>query len=207
MKMMRRVGLAVLIAGGVLVEASAAATIFVDCSDYQTHAGNHQTSPVDRYWNVSNFNTDLTDMVDETNGATSVDFKVTDGFASELNAGKTGSALVDWGDPVTSDSWFLTPPNTNAQIRIEGLEAGRDYELTFYGARGADYTPDRILSVTIAAVTKTLNSDEEGMTTFDGVSADGNGHITVDFTAINDNAHLNGMSILHRPRGTLVILR
>ncbi len=206
MKKLARMMLAV----AALAIGAQAETIYVDFSDHHTHPSGHQTTPVDRYWNTPTFNGNLTDMVNEHNNATTVDLTVLDDFFANHNAGKTSSGLVNWGDPVTQDNWYIhdkDSPNDFAQIRLEDLQVGGHYDLTFYGARGLPgYT--RIMTVTIDGGPQTYNAGHEGMTTFEYVTADNDGYITIDFsTPVSRYTHLNGMEINLVPEpGSLCLL-
>ena len=70
------------------------ADVFIDCSTYYTNVNHHQTTPVDRYWNEIERHKDVDDLVDVTNDATTVDFKVTDHFVNRNQYGTEDSALA-----------------------------------------------------------------------------------------------------------------
>lgn len=180
----------------------AQASIYIDVRGEQTFPGNYDSS-ADRYWNVvaSGAAFIQNDLVDEDNITTTVDYNLLDPFQG-ATGGRTSSALVDWGDPVTADSAYIyAAGDGHAEVRLEGLSTapGVTYDLSFYGARGLTGGLRR-MDVTIGASTVAMNTVIEDLRSLTGISADANGHITIEFDAWSgEYAHLNGIEITQIP--------
>ena len=195
------------------VAVAQAETILIDMPGYNTVAeyGTARPAPspdsMGRYWNAATDNGftvgyAVTDAVDSSGVVTTVDVNVTNGFSGEyggfLTSGLSSSAITDWDAAVTEDFWFLSPSNTIAQIRVEGLAANGLYDLTFYGSRGTGSV--QVMDMTIGTTTQSYDGRGvagEGLTTFSSVAANGSGEILVDFAiaAGSDYGYLGAIQI------------
>ncbi|QQE10011.1 PEP-CTERM sorting domain-containing protein [Planctomycetota bacterium] len=137
----------------------------------------------------------ITDAITDAGVVTTVDLNVTDDF-SAVNAGGVLASDV-YATSAQRDSFFVTSSD-GAQIRLEGLEAGEAYDLTFFGSRAASSPPGRAFQVDIAGqgdVSLDAANNVDQTASIDGVLADSNGFIVLDITAVTDFGYFGVLEI------------
>ena len=86
---------------------------------------------------------------------------------------------------------------TPAVVQLEGLQPGRQYDITLFGSRQTDGVDNRTSAYTISGVTQYLlnESNTQNSVAFTGVAADGHGHIQIEVAAFDQNGYLGALEI------------
>lgn len=162
----------------------------------------NQVEPANTPWNNFNAlptaNRTISNLVDESNTATSVSITIVDALTGANNVGTvTGNNSGVYPDDVMK-TFFYDQSNSAKRIRISGLSATRKYNLVFFGSR-TDVSDNRntIYAVGAQAVTLNAASNTSNTVQINGLSPDGSGSIefTIRQATGSFAAYLNALVI------------
>jgi hypothetical protein len=147
-------------------------------------------------------NTTLSNLKDETGVPAALSIRLLNSWPQNYLGVVTGNNSGVFPDAVIATGYFFyvqasTPQKT---IRVAGLNANKQYDLTFYGNRS--FSTDHITRYTVGAQTVTLNSKNNISDTVQitGLSANGQGEIDIVVDGVMDKyATINAMVIKEYP--------
>lgn len=136
----------------------------------------------------------VTNAVDQDGDATGIDLNLLTTWNGDGSSGTTGHLYPD----TAQVDYFYT--STSEDLRIEGLDTNRTYDLIFYGSRalgGESFYPDTDYIVGAASVTLACLGNSDRTVSVTGVAPDTSGHIaiTVDDSADDGNGYLSVLEI------------
>ena len=212
---------------GMTIVTQATASIYVDFGPTLDSTGGVQADGY--YWNMmtNDHPTGLTlsDMVDETNGSTTVDLVVASGFDTQdinfkygYEMGSVQSSIVNWNTNATGDGWSVRMDNDNtngtSDLRLKGLVPYGRYTLEIYGGRwSVTHSQTRTLGATINGRSQSFNSETEHTMIFSNLYANTAGQIDINMWTQPTGTpwgHLNAMKIVTvfiPPKGTVITIK
>jgi len=140
----------------------------------------------------------ITDAVDSSGNATTIDLETTDAFTGSNASGVSDSTLY----PITAqqDSLYLNA-GESATIRIKGLDTNEVYDFSFFGSRSASDNRTAVFTIGSTSVTQNAANNTSQKVTLTAIAPNSSGEVDIVITTDTGASfgYLGVLEVVHVP--------
>ena len=141
----------------------------------------------------------IANLTDRNGHPTPWDLNVTDAFPFDYTGGTTAPG-VDYPATATRDTFLVANGNTTGAVKISDLDAGKRYNLTFFGSRmnGGDNRESQytVTGATATSVCLDVNDNQNQTVSVTDMRPNGSGEITIKLEKGPNNTNPSGYAYL-----------